>query len=214
VNYMTTSMFARPTSASEADNELAAARKAGWRRADLDWERLQERGNQLLLGGDRVGAVRCFRSAGWIALWRFPKTDPRRAATLANLARADRLSGHEGRARRRYAKARKLWAGVDSWIGGMAAARRARSSLFHMRMESRYWDTYQENMRTRMRAFAAETAEALAALERGEPTVHRLYERWRGEKPTVFDDTRKFLAAALMIGAGGETASKAPVRSK
>ena len=200
MNSTTTNMSARPISASEADKELAAARKAGWRRADLDWERLQERGNALLLEGDRIGATRCFRRAGWIALWRFPRTDPRRAATLANLARADRLSGHEGRARRRYAKARKLWAGVDDWIGGMEAARRARSSLFHLRMEARHWDTYQENMRTRMRAFAAEAAESLAALERGEAAPHRLFERWRGEKPSVFDDTRKFLSAALMIG--------------
>ena len=201
MNCTTTNMSAPPTSASDADVELVAARKAGWRRADLDWERLQERGNVLLLEGDRVGATRCFRRAGWIALWRFPKTDPRRAATLANLARADRLSGHEGRARRRYAKARRLWAGVDDWIGGMEAARRARSSLFHMRMEARHWDTYQENMRARMRAFAAETAESLAAMEKGETAPHRLFERWCGEKPSVFDDTRKFLSAALLIGA-------------
>jgi hypothetical protein len=158
------SMSAQPISASEADTELAIARKAGWRRIDLAWERLQEQGNALLLAGDRAAAARCFRRAGWIALWRFGKSDPRRAATLANLARADRLGGREGRARRRYAKARKLWAGADAWIGGMEAARRARSSLFHLRMEALHWDTYQDNMRIRMRAFAAETAEALARL--------------------------------------------------
>ncbi len=196
------SMSVQPISASDADTELAIARKAGWRRADLHWERLQEQGCALLLAGERVGARRCFRQAGWIALWQFGKSDPRRAATLANLALADRLAGHEARARRRYAKAHKLWAGVDAWIAGMEAARRARSSLFHMRMEARHWDTYQDNMRVRMRAFAAETAEALAAFERGAPSPHRLYERWRGEKPNVFDDTRKFLAAALLVGVG------------
>jgi hypothetical protein len=88
--------------------------------------------------------------------------------------------------------------------GGMETARRARSSLFHLRMEALHWDTYQDNMRTRMRAFAAETAEALAAFERGEASPHRLYERWLGEKPNVFDDTRKFLAAALLVGVGGK----------
>ena len=36
----------------------------------------------------------------------------------------------------------------------------------------------------------------------GQAPRHRLYERWRGEKPSVFDDTRKFLAAALLIGVG------------
>ena len=57
-------------------------------------------------------------------------------------------------------------------------------------------------MRTRLRAIARETAEALGALEQGRAPEHRLYERWRGEKPSVFDDTRKFLAAALLIGVG------------
>jgi hypothetical protein len=30
----------------------------------------------------------------------------------------------------------------------------------------------------------------------------RLYERWRGEKPAVFDDTRTLLAAALLVAVG------------
>ncbi|MCP4319499.1 MAG: tetratricopeptide repeat-containing protein [Hyphomicrobiales bacterium] len=196
-------MSAQHISACDADTELAMARKAGWRPADLNWERLQEQGNAHLLTGNRSGATRCFRRAGWIALWRFGISDPRRATTLANLALTDRLAGHEASARRRYAKARKLWDKIDTWIDGMQAARRARSSLFHLRMEARHWETYQDNMRNRMRAFAAETSEAMSALEQGKPPPHRLYERWRGEKPSVFDDTRKFLAAALLVGAGG-----------
>lgn len=209
MSYMTTSTSEPPISVSETDTdtELVIARKAGWRRADLAWERLQERGNALLRDGDAQGAIRCFRRARWIGHWRFAKADPRRAATLANLALADRLCGREARARRRYAEARRLWQGVDGWIGGIQAARRARSSLFHMRMEARHWEAYQENMRTRLRAFAREAGEALDALEQGRAPQHRLYERWRGEKPSVFDDTRKFLAAALLIGVG-ETSSR------
>ena len=199
MNFMTTSTFAPPISVSDPDAQLAVALRAGWCRADLDWESLQEQGNRLLLAGNRVEATRCFRRAGRISFWRFAKGDPRRVTTLANLALADRLAGFEGRARRRYAKARRLWTEVDVWIGGMEAARRARSSLFHLRMEARHWDTYQDNMRKRMRGIAAETAAALHAFEMGEPSPHRFYQRWRGEKPSVFDDTRKFLAAALMI---------------
>ena len=147
--------------------ELAAARKAGWRTADLDWERLQEEGNSLFLAGDRLRAAKLWRRAGWIARWRFNVVDPRRATTLANLAFADRLSGREDRARGRYAKARRIWCNVDSFIAAMHISRRARSSLFHLRMEVKHWDTYQENMRIRMTAFARETAEALSALEQG-----------------------------------------------
>ena len=210
---MTMSMSEQPTSAFEADGDLAAARRAGWRRADLDWEHLQERGNGLLLTGDSAEAARCFRRAGWIAFWHFGASDPRRAATLANLALADRIDGRDGRAKRRYAKARRLWAETESWIEGMTVARRARSSLFHLRMEARHWDTYQDNMRARMRAFGAETAEALEALERREPSPHGLFKRWRGEKPSVFDDTRKFLAAALMVGCRETTEPNSRVRT-
>ena len=137
-----------------------------------------------------------------IALWRFRATDPRRATTLANLALTDRLAGREGRARRRYARARRIWRETGPFIATMQIARRARSSLFHLRMETKHWDTYQDNMRIRMTAFARETAEALAALEQGQPVACRLYQRWRAEKPPVFDDTRKLLAAALMVGVG------------
>ncbi|MCH8166722.1 MAG: tetratricopeptide repeat-containing protein [Proteobacteria bacterium] len=188
--------------AERAASERTAAMRAGWRAADLDWERLQERGNALLRSGDRAGAGRCFRRAGWIALWRFRAADPRRATTLANLALTDRLAGREGRARRRYAKARRIWREVDRFIAAMQISRRARSSLFHLRLETKHWGTYQDNLRIRMTAFARETAEALAALEQGQPPSCRLIERWRAEKPPVFDDTRKLLAAALMVGVG------------
>ena len=204
---MTMSMSEQPISAFEADGDLALARKAGWRRADIDWERLQEQGNALLLSGDLSGATRCFRRAGWIAFWRFEKDDPRRATTLANLALADRIDGHAGRARRRYTKARHLWGERDAWIDDMTVSRRARSSLFHLRMEARHWETYRDNTCARMRAFGTETAESLAALERSEAPPHRHFERWRGEKPSVFDDTRKFLAAALLVARRDESAT-------
>lgn len=194
-------MSAPPISASDGDPQLAAAVKAGWRRADLGWERLQEAGNARLQEGDIPGATRAFRRAGWIAFWRFRGADPRCATTLANLAFIDRLTGRESRARRRYAKARRLWARVGGVIGEMQIARRARSSLFHMRMEAKHWDTYQQNMRIRMTAFARETETALADLSEGGSPTCRLYGRWRAEKPALYDDMRKLLAACLLVAA-------------
>ena len=55
---------------------------------------------------------------------------------------ADRLAGREARARRRYAKALTIWREIESFIAGMEISRRARSSLFHLRMEAKHWDTY------------------------------------------------------------------------
>ncbi len=199
MNFTTTTMSAPPTSASDRRTQRAMARKAGWHLADLTWEGLQEAGNAHLLADDHRAAAACFRRAAWLAYFCIARDDPRRATSLANQAAMDRLAGREKRARRRYAEARRIWAGTVPWITGMTIARRARSSLFHLRMEARHWDTYQENMRTRMARFATETGEALAALEQGSPSPHRLYGRWRGEKPAVFDDTRKLLAAALLV---------------
>ena len=196
-------MSERLTLASDADDtELRAALAAGWKRSDLRWEKLQETGNACFDEGDLPGAARAWRRAWWLALFTIPAQDPRRATSPANLAHANRIAGREARARARFAKALTQWGGVDDYISNMNVARRARSSLFHLRMEALHWDTYQGNLHTRFRAFAAESAAALDALANGQPVPCRLCGRWRGEKPSVFDDTRKFLSAALLIGGG------------
>lgn len=183
------------------DTELRRARAAGWRAVDLTWERLQEAAPALLAETRAAEAVAAWHRAARIARWRFARRDPRRVTSLANLAFADRLMGREARARRRYARAIRLWQEVPAWIEGVEPARRARSSLFHMRMEAKHWETYRANMRTRLARFAAETGECLAALAEDRPPPHRLLGRWRAEKPGVFDDTRKLLAAALLVAA-------------
>ncbi|MCC0014803.1 MAG: tetratricopeptide repeat-containing protein [Rhodobiaceae bacterium] len=197
-------MSEQPTSASSAggDIEMRAALAAGWKAHDLDWERLQEQGNACFEQGDAAGAARAWRRARWIAMFRFALSDPRRATTLANLALLDRVAGHEAKACARYRRASRKWERVGGFIETMNIARRARSSLFHLRMEARHWDTYTDNTRKRFAAFAAETARALDCLAGNRPVEVRLFGRWRGEKPSVFDDTRKFLSAALLIGGG------------
>ncbi len=192
--------------------ERRAARRAGWRRADIAWEQLQDEGNRLWDEGDRDAAARRFRQAGWVAFFRFRRSDPRWATTEANLASVDRLAGREDRARARYARARRAWDGVGRFIATMQIAPRARSSLFHLRMEARHLETFRQNTRVRMTVFAREAAAALAAIESGQPVRTRHYGRWKAEKLPVFDDTRKLLAAALLIavpenGAAGPTGS-------
>lgn len=177
----------------------AAARNAGWRKADLRWEALQEAAHAAYAEGREADAILLWRRALRLARKRFGAADPRRVNSLANAAFADRLAGNAARAARRYAKAMALWRAVPAWIETMHYARRARSSLFHLRLEAKHWDTYQANMRTRMNRFAAETAEALAAIADGKPSPHRLVGRWKAEKPAIHDDARKFLAAALLL---------------
>ncbi len=181
------------------DNDLRAALNSGWRRCDVKWERLQEAANRAWFEGDIKTATRIFRKARRLAFWRFRRTDPRYATSLANAALAARALGNERAAADGYARARRLWAAVPQSIDEMEIRPRARSSLFHFRMEARHWNTYQENIRKRIAKFVEEAAEALEAIEQGQASPHRLYHRWRGECPVIYDDTRKFLSASLLI---------------
>lgn len=108
-------------------------------------------------------------------------------------------AGQFGRASRHYALARRLWADVPDILDDLEFRPRVRSSLFHLRMESRHRETYEANMRARIANFVNEAGQVLEAAEEGAPSPHRLYDRWRGERPAVFDDSRKLLGAALLI---------------
>ncbi len=197
---MTTIMSALLISVSErARSEATTARAAGWRAADLRWERLQEEAMDAWRADDAATAIQLWRRARWLAFWRIRRSDPRYATSLANAAMACRLVGREAAARRGYAAALALWTRVPGWIAGVEPGRRARSSLFHLRLELRHRDTYVANQRRRMTAFAAEAQAALKALRDDQTSGSQLFERWRAEKLPVFDDTRKFLSAALLI---------------
>lgn len=193
-------MSAPPISASDVSRaEARTARAAGWRRRDLWWERLQERGNRELAAGNRAAASRGFLAAWWLAVVGFSRNDPRYATSLANAGYAARLRGAERTARSRYARARRLWASVPDVIADIEIRPRARSSLFHLRMELRHRDTYEANARARLAAIASEAGAALAAIETGAAPPVRLHSRWKGEKPAQFDDRRKLLSACLLI---------------
>lgn len=180
------------------DIDLQRARRAGWRRSDLIWERLMEAANLAWAEGHGARARRLFRLAGLIADARFDRGDPRRATAPGALAMIHARQGRPGAARRLRRRALRAWDGVDAFIATLEIRPRARSSLFHLRMEARHRETFHENLRTRLRAFAAETRETLQA--DGAPAAgHRHHGRWRGEKPGVFDDTRKLLAACLLL---------------
>ncbi len=197
---MTTIMSARPISVFDRnDPEIRAALAAGWARRDLWWERLQEQANEALQEGQEKLAVRLFMRAHWISYFGFARGDPRQATGLANAAFAARLSGSQGRAERNYKAAVKIWSRAPAGLQTLTIQPRAKSSLFHLRMELKHWDTYRDNTKTRLARFIEETGECLEALSADAPPPHRLFSRWRGEKPAVFDDTRKILAACLLV---------------
>lgn len=200
MSFMTTTMFApRIWGFDFSAPRAQAALQAGWRRRDLLWEDLMEQGCAAWADGRTGDARRCFTRARWLTRL-FPRGDLRRAGSDAALAMTEptaaRMSRRMGRAKARFER------DAEAAIAAMRIAPRARSSLFHLRMEARHRDTYHANMRLRLGRIAAETAESLEAMARGRAPAHRLHSRWKGERPTVHDDTRKVLAACLLIPGG------------
>jgi hypothetical protein len=181
------------------DQEMRIARSAGWKRADLVWERLMESGNQCWAENQISLAARRFRQAEFLARICFQSTDLRMAASTANLAVIAVSQGNMARAERLQKKALVIWSDAGTWIEGMSVSPRSRSSLFHLRMESLHRETFHQNLKTRFMRFAAETNETLSGLTDESVRRHRHYSRWRGERPSVYDDTRKILGACLLI---------------
>lgn len=200
MSFTTTIMFAPRIWGFElAGPAVRVARAAGWHHADLLWEAVMEQGCRAWQAGDAAAARRAFRRAAWIAVL-LPRSDLRRAATAAALGVMALSAGRKERAARHFRRAARLFdTQAAAAVAAMRIAPRARSSLFHLRMEARHRDTYHANMRLRLSRFTAETREAIAALAAGDASPHRLYSRWLGERPTVHDDTRKVLSACLLI---------------
>ncbi|MFW8594059.1 tetratricopeptide repeat-containing protein [Cribrihabitans neustonicus] len=178
---------------------MRTAREAGWLRRDLLWERLMEAGLAAAARGAAGAARRRFRLAHLLACAGFAPDDLRRASAAANLAILHMAAGRAGRAERYQAQALAVWRGAEDQVAAMAVAPRSRSSLFHLRMEALHRDTYHANLRTRVLRITSEAEETLRSLTAPLPPAHRHAARWRGEKPAVFDGTRKVLGASLLI---------------
>lgn len=189
-----------PTSADEPP--LAALLGAGWREEEWRWERLQDQGADFEAAGDASEAARCWAEALRLARAQFETNDPRLAASLTNHAVALRRAGDADTARSLLDEAMVVWDAAGSWIGAMAEDRRARSSTFHLRLESKHKGGYDHHWKMRYLALAALGRDATLAHKDGAATDDgpddRLT-RWRKDCPDGFTDARKLMAAALLI---------------
>lgn len=193
MNFTTMTTFApRIWGFDASDYDIRMACAGGWSPADLMWEWLTESALRDWAAGEQVRASWGFRRAHLVARLCFSKNDLRRATGHANLY----VVTGKGRHRR---MALVIWRGAAARIAAMRIAPRARSSLFHLRMEARHRDTYHGNLRLRVGRIAAETEETFHRLPEPGGAGHRHFSRWRGEKPNVYDDTRKILGACLLL---------------
>lgn len=197
-------MSDEPTSAPD----FAAARAAGWSSGDLEWEAKAEQAAQLDRDGAAEQAAALWHQALTLAQSDFAENDPRLGTSLANVALAERRAGRAPAAAQHFAAARRIWDASAFWVDSLAPERRARSSLFHLRMEARHRETYDANFRRRLHRFAEEARENLRALEQDEPPPHRGVERWRAEKPGHYGESRKLLAACLLLAVPGSAPAR------
>jgi hypothetical protein len=182
-----------------SDHDLFAA---GWKQADLDWEVHAAAQCEALARGDETQAKARAGRCLFVAREAFAADDPRLATSLANFARC--LAGEgDPAADALWQEARRRWPRSQSWIASMAAPRVARSSLFHMRMEQRHRATYEERWRIKWHELAQAAKARLESCDLARPIAREAaaaaLERWRRERPAMLNDTRKLLAAVLLL---------------
>ncbi|NIQ39698.1 MAG: tetratricopeptide repeat protein [Proteobacteria bacterium] len=79
----------------------------------------------------------------------FGDSDPRVASSLNNLAIAHRIKGNFEEAERLYRCAIEGWKASSHWIDSMCLSPRARSSLFHFRLEQKHRKQYDQIARSK-----------------------------------------------------------------
>ena len=176
---------------------------AGWSEADLAWEAAAESTAEAVSHGDTVSAKHCAGKALRIARAAFEPIDPRLGTSLANFGLCLSLAGDDKDATALLTNALETWRRAGPWIARMDAPRVARSSLYHMRMEAKHRDTYRARWRHRWHELAADAKARLNSLAAvGRPAVPVQTDTlavWRRERPAMLNDSRKLMAAALLL---------------
>ena len=195
-------------------HDFGLLERAGWTNAEVIWEQIQQAAAECEREHDYSEASELWRGALELAREHLPPGDLRLAASVANLAVAERRAGGTSAARRGFEEALELWDAGDGWLASLKPAARARSSTFHLRLEARHRGAYDRFPRERYRALAAEGRAALLARRAGLPDESDRLDRWRRERPEGFDDWRKLLGAVLLIAADGKGGTPHPRSSK
>ena len=191
-------------------HDPAALDRAGWTNAEVIWEQVQEAAAECERSGDAAEAAELWQGAVDLAREHLAPGDLRLATSVANLAVAERRAGDSEAAARRFDEALSLWDAGGEWVESLEPAPRARSSTFHLRLESKHPGAYDRFPRERYRALAREGRAVLVARRDGRPDDADRLARWRRERPPGFNDWRRLLGAVLLVAADGEPPEGAP----
>jgi len=176
--------------------------KAGWTETELEWEALTETCVCALAARETKAGHEAAAQAVQVARATFDVDDPRLGTALANhaLCLAERDGDNAGRLLR---EATGIWRRNGPWVETMTAPRSARSSLFHLRMELRHRETYEENWRIKWRDMAKDALRRVAGTADPAPIdperAAAALAAWQRERPAMLNDTRKLLAAVRLL---------------
>ena len=107
------------------------------------WVHITETAISEFDGGRIAAAAEMWKSAHNVAL-EFDSCDPRLAGSLNNLAIAFRIQKDFEQAARCYRNALENWESAADWVDRMQLGQRARSSLFHLRLERKHRKKYDD----------------------------------------------------------------------
>ena len=175
--------------------------RAGWTNAEVIWEQIQEAAAECERADDYAEASELWRGALDLAREHLPSGDLRVAASVANIAVAERRTGDPATAKRNLDNALALWDAGEPWVESLKPVAVARSSTFHLRLQAKHPGGYDRFPRERYRTLAMEGRAVLAARRDGLPDKSDRLDRWRRERPNGFNDWRKLLGAVLLIAA-------------
>jgi len=108
---------------------------------ELLWAQLSEAAASNFNGGRFAAAAEGWKNAHAVAQ-DFDEYDPRLAAGLNNLAITFRIKQNFEETEKFYRRAMDGWEAASQWVDGMRLEQRARSSLFHLRLERKHREQY------------------------------------------------------------------------
>ena len=182
-------------------HDLHVLERAGWTNAEVIWEQIQETAAERERAGDYAEASELWRGGLELAREYLGPGDPRVAASVANVAVAERRIDRPAAAHRMFDRALALWDAGEPWIESLEPVTFARSATFHLRLQARHPGGYHHFPRERYWRLASEGRAVLAARRDGRPDDLDRLGRWRRERPRGFDDWRKLLGAVLLVAA-------------
>ena len=174
----------------------AALKRAGWPVEAWLWEQAMLAGLTALADGDPAAAHDRFREAQALAERTLPADDLRQVTAAANLAKLDgdraALAGLADR-----------WSAGEVWLTTLRPHRPARSSSFHLRLETKHPGGYDQLQAARLRRLWRDGGSRLSGASSDRPAqalAVPAMDRWRAATASIgFVDTRKLGAASVML---------------